>query len=112
MVKVDIFRDADGSTVKYIVSGHALLNPSGEGGDILCAAVSAVAQSAIIGLTEVAGVKPGLEIREGYLECIIPEAIDELLKEKASVILETMVLSMKDLEQQYGKHIVVNETEV
>lgn len=112
MVKVDIFRDADGSIVKYIVSGHASLNSSVGGGDILCAAVSAVAQSAVIGLTEVAGIRPGLEVHEGYLECVVPDDINGVQREKAGVILKTMVLSMKDLEQQYGKHIAVKEMEV
>jgi uncharacterized protein YsxB (DUF464 family) len=82
------------------------------GGDVVCAAVSAVTQSAVIGLKEVAGIEPGLEIEKGYLECILPEEIDERQREKADTILETMVLALKDIEEQYGKHVSVNETEV
>lgn len=122
MVRVNIYRNKQGCIVKYLVEGHACYSNSGNaprfmrrflrGGDVVCAAVSAVTQSAVIGLKEVAGIVPGLEIEKGYLECILPEEIDEKQREKADTILETMVLALKDIEEQYGKHVSVNETEV
>jgi uncharacterized protein YsxB (DUF464 family) len=123
MVRVDIYRDNSGCIVKYVVQGHAcystvcrivpgFLQKVLRGGDVVCAAVSAITQSAVIGLKEVAGIVPGMEIDKGYLECIIPEGIDEKLRERADIILDTMALALKDIENQYGNHVRVNEMEV
>jgi uncharacterized protein YsxB (DUF464 family) len=122
MVRVNIYRNNQGCIVKYLVKGHACYSGCGsasgfirrflQGGDVVCAAVSAVTQSAVIGLKEVAGIMPGLEIDKGYLECILPEQLDGKQREKADVILETMVLALKDIEEQYRSHVRVDETEV
>jgi uncharacterized protein YsxB (DUF464 family) len=123
MVLVDIHRDKEGRIVKYVLEGHACYTGKGRlargifrkaqsGGDIVCAAVSAVAQATVIGLREVAKVAAGIEITNGYLECIIPEGIDEKQREKADTVLETMTLALKDIEEQYRNHVKVNEMEV
>lgn len=123
MVQVDIHRDKDGRIVKYIVEGHAhyagssglakkILKKAAGGGDIVCAAVSAIAQAAVIGIREVAGVAAGIEINDGYLECIIPEDINEEQRQKANTVLETMALALKDIGEQYKDHVKVCETEV
>lgn len=132
MTEVRIYRDNKNNVVKYIVSGHArygklpgfieyimrLFLIRGHAGypeagkDVVCAAVSSIAQSAVIGLKQVLGLQLGIEIGDGYLECVLPENISDAEREKAGIILETMVFSMKDLENQYGKLIRVIETEV
>lgn len=127
-----VYRDNDGNIVKYVVEGHArylklpkfieylmrmlfIKEHSGypeAGSDVVCAAVSSIAQSAVIGLTEVLGLKAGIDTEEGYLECILPAEIDGGNRIKANVILDTMVLSLKNLEEKYIKLIKIIEMEV
>ena len=92
MVEICIYRDENGSICKYIVSGHAnyvrMPGPamavlklfSGKdknaGFDTVCASVSSITQNAIVGLKGVLGLNPGLEVEDGYLECIIPGGLD------------------------------------
>ena len=51
-------------------------------------------------------------MREGYLACIIPETISEPERRDADILLKTLVLSLKDLEEQYGDYITITELEV
>ena len=96
--------------VKYTVSGHTGFGEAGE--DIVCAAVSALCQAALNGLTDVIGISAGFEVREGYLECVIPEMLSENQRRDADILLNTLVLSLKDLEEQYGDYITITELEV
>ena len=106
MTEVNIYRDKAGRIVKYKVEGHT--GAGAEGNDIVCAAVSAVTQAAIVGLEEVAGIKPKIRVRNGYLECEVPQ-LEGQKRERADVILETMFLSVKNLQEQHGKFLKVIE---
>ncbi len=128
MVEICIYRDENGSICKYIVSGHAnyvrMPGParavlklfSGKdknaGFDTVCASVSSITQNAIVGLKGVLGLNPGLEVEDGYLECIIPGGLDSKMLEKTGVLLETMYLSLKNIEEQYCDYVKVKEMEV
>ncbi len=96
--------------VKYTVSGHTGYGEAGE--DIVCAAVSALCQAALNGLTDVIGISAGFEVREGYLECVIPERLSEDTRRDADILLKTLLLSLKNLEEQYGDYITITELEV
>ena len=129
MISIVINRDGKGSIAGFTVEGHAeyirfpalfetivkslfIRKGSYAGFDTICAAVSAVTQSAVLGLKEVLDVPVGIEIEDGFLECILPEHLDRDVREKADIILETMVLSLKDLAGQYKEHIEIVEAEV
>jgi len=90
----------------YSVRGHAGYKPPGE--DIVCAAVSMLAQTALLGLHRF--IREGLtyEILEsGVLRCTLPGETDEKERVQADAILETMVLGLKNLEKSYPKYIRV-----
>jgi hypothetical protein len=110
MIHAEIFKDENGNIVKYKIYGHSGYAKAGS--DIVCAAVSSVSQAAVLGLTRVLGIQVGLEIKDAYLECILPEKLDECIRQKANVILETMVLTLKEFEDQYSKYVQVLEQEV
>lgn len=125
MVRVGIHRNSGNHIVKYVVEGHAcytgnektgfvqrLFRRAPETGDVVCAAVSAVAQAAVIGLREVAGIVTGIEISDGYLECIVPGNMDRKQRDKVDTVLETMALALKDIEEQYRDHVKIYEMEV
>lgn len=110
MTNVKIYRNDDQQIVKYVVEGHSEFAKRGK--DIVCAAVSAVAQTAALGLVRIAGIQVGYEIGEAYFECVLPEDIGEEARKKADVILETMVLGIKEFDEQYGQYIRISEVEV
>lgn len=53
-----------------------------------------------------------LEDADAIFECILPEYLDITAREKANVILETMLISLRNLEQKYKKYLSVVEVEV
>ncbi|WHH58163.1 ribosomal-processing cysteine protease Prp [Petroclostridium sp. X23] len=114
MIHVDVFKDKKNNIVKYIIYGHS--GYAKVGSDIVCAAVSSVSQSAVLGLTRVLNIQVGLEVRESmkepYLECVLPQELSADLREKANIILETMLLTLREFEEQYRKYIRILEQEV
>lgn len=104
MTIIKIFRRG-GDIVEVEIKGHTGYAKAGR--DIVCSAVSTLAQGALLGLAEVAGVKTestkGEEI--GYLNFRLAEEIKGEKRIKAQAILETMYLGLKDLEKSYPRHI-------
>lgn len=109
MTKINIYRNGK-DIIKYKVSGHTEF--ANEGEDIVCAAISALSMNALNGLTDVVGILVGYEVRDGYLECILPAEISEEERKSANVLLEALVLSFKNLEEQYREYITIIELEV
>lgn len=89
---------------RYITAGSKAGLPE-VGYDIICASVSSIAQSAVIGLQEVAGIAPHLEVKPGYLYCRLPESLTEEQRTAADIILKTMVLSLESIRLQYKQYI-------
>ena len=134
MIEVCIYRNINGSISKYWINGHSRFSRLPKlvdfilrnlyskqyagypeaGRDVVCAAVSSIAQTPVIGLKEVVNLHIGLETDEktGYLECILPEHISAEDRIKADIILETMYLSLKNVEKQFSKLVKVVEMEV
>lgn len=108
MIRVRIQRDTAGSITEFEVSGHAGAGPYGQ--DIVCAGVSAVVFTALQGLRQVAGIPHQVKEREadGYVHCRL-EAGSPEARERAQVILETMVAGLRDMEKDYRKYIRVTE---
>lgn len=112
MIRIIIRRDPKGYITEFIAEGHAGYKEKGE--DIVCAGVSAITGTAIIGLERVIGIKPILETdtKKGYLRCKLPEDVPAEHLNAISIILETMVLSLKDISNQYKKFVKVLDKEV
>ena len=96
--------------VKYIVDGHAEYSEKGE--DIVCAAISALSMHTLNGLSDVVGISVGFEVREAYLECILPDNLSTEVAKSAKVLLDALYLSLDNLQKQYGKYITITELEV
>jgi uncharacterized protein YsxB (DUF464 family) len=106
MIKAVIFRDIQESLVGFDISGHAGYAERGQ--DIVCAAVSFLATTTVNSLEEQLTVSPHFEVDEadGHLHCYLAlEKIDRDDREKAQVILKTLEIGLKSLEQEYGKYI-------
>ena len=100
MISVTVTR-RDNRITGLVVSGHAGYAVHGK--DVVCAAVSSIAQTALLGLMHY-NEKVEYERKEdGYLSFIVPQG------EKNQAIAETAVLGLKDLATGYGTFLKVEE---
>ena len=67
MIAVEVYRDAGGRVRGFGCSGHADFGEHGE--DIVCAAVSAIAQTTVLGLMRHLDVPVDVKQKPGLLEC-------------------------------------------
>ena len=109
MTKICVYKKGN-HIVKYTVEGHT--GYSDEGSDIVCAAVSTVATHTLNGLTDVVMISVGYEIGDAYFECIVPDDLSEEKRKQASVLLDSMYLTFKNLEEQYKEYITIIDMEV
>lgn len=84
-------------------SGHT--GYAEEGHDIVCAALSSILQTALLGLIKVADIDVESETGDGYLRFAIPEDIDDVRRASADIILDTMYEGVNDLYQGLSKYI-------
>lgn len=105
MVNVEIYYE--GNLVKgFVAKGHAGAAPRGE--DLVCASVSALTQTALLGLDAFLPVKPVWQVdAQGYLECWLPEGLTAADSAKAEVIFRTLELGLKSIEEGYGQYLKV-----
>ena len=103
-------RRKNGKIIKVSCDGHTDYGEEGE--DIVCAALSSVVQTAVLGLMQVARLDVGYKVnaREGLLELTVPNQMDETERNNADMILETMFLGIADLNSEYGKYIKLEVT--
>lgn len=93
----------------YIASvecdGHTNYGEKGE--DIVCAALSSVVQTALLGLMAVVGVNVDIKRNDnkGYLKFSLPEYLSIEDKEKCELILQTMLCGVSDLNTGYSDFI-------
>ncbi len=105
MTSVIITKNNLGEIVELTCDGHTGYGVAGE--DIVCAALSSIVQTAVLGLFSVAEVN--LEFKRddkiGYLHLKLPKNITEEQNEKAQVILKTLLLGISDLYEGYSDFI-------
>ena len=106
MTKIKIFRNSSGAITGFSASGHTSEDGQ-QGSDIYCAAVSAITQTACIGLEEVAKVRLKLNMRSGYLSARL--APEEAAGEACRTILETMLLGLVSFDEANPGHIQIME---
>ncbi|MGE5398380.1 MAG: ribosomal-processing cysteine protease Prp [Chitinophagales bacterium] len=103
MVTIEILKDSEDSTVAFRVEGHAGFGESGE--DIICAGVSAVTQTALVGLLKYLDKKPVHQRKPGLLACSLPEDLGHEDAQKAKFILGTMEEGLKEIEHSHGEFV-------
>jgi hypothetical protein len=103
MTKVTIYKEK-GKVVKLVSDGHTDYGEEGE--DIVCAALSSVIQTAVLGLLQVAAIPLKYEIRDkgAYLCFELPE-LNETQRHDADVIIDTMLCGISDLIEGYSDFI-------
>ena len=94
----------NGHVVSLRADGHTGYGVEGE--DIVCAALSSVIQTAVLGLMRVAGINVGFETDAdgGVLELVIPD-LSGNDRHNADMILDTMLCGIADLHEGYSDFI-------
>lgn len=107
MIKVTINRTADGIK-SFEMTGHADFAKHGQ--DIVCAGASAVVFGSINAIEALCGVKAKVNLGKdgGYLLYTLPK-LDSDTFQRAQLLLEGMLVSLKTIELDYGKYIQIHE---
>lgn len=107
MIRVDLYLNQQGEIQSFEVKGHAGYAPKGE--DIVCAAVSALTFGTVNAITELLAVPLAVEMEEegGFLHCTVPSGLAQDVQEKVQLLLQGMHLSLRSIEQEYGRHLKI-----
>lgn len=104
MTKIKFFKRQD-KFMGFECSGHTGYAEYGK--DILCAALSGMTQSCMMGLTKV--LKINILIKknddDGYLKIELPKKITEDNLRLSQILFDTLYISIKDLIDGYSKYI-------
>ncbi len=92
----------------FVIKGHAGMAEAGQ--DIVCAAVSILSQTALLGLDAYLSGKFTWTIEDdGFLECWLAEGLDSIELEKSQIIIHTMELGLRSMEESYGQYLQVRK---
>lgn len=98
----------DGRITEVEIKGHARYARHGK--DIVCAAVSATAQAALMGLMKYSSEAVAYTVGEdGYMRFAVPKGADETEQAVLAAIAETMLIGLKDIESGYGAFVKLEE---
>lgn len=94
-----------GRVVAISCDGHTGYGVQGE--DIVCAALSSIVQTAILGLLSVVGIDVNMkrDDEKGYISAELPEKMTEKQRIQAAAILDTCLLGIGDLYEGYSDFI-------
>lgn len=109
MIEIKIYRD-DQSILGFSVSGHSAFGTWGS--DIVCSAISALSQTALLALNQVAGVVPEWKRKDGLLECRVPADVDQGRLATCQVIFKTILIGIDNIAGQYPDFVKVSNEEV
>ncbi len=110
MIRVT-FLHQNGRPVGFICTGHAGFAEAGS--DIVCSAVSALAQTAVLGLVEVAHIPAGYSVREeGSLRCMIGGDATDAQRKDAALLLDTLAAGLRAVDESYPGYLKFSDREV
>ena len=95
----------NGSVVEVEASGHTGYREEGE--DIVCAGISTLLQSSLLGLLQVAkvNVKYTIDTETGKLKFTLPNDITAEERHDCDVILNTLLCGLQDFYTEYSDFI-------
>lgn len=99
------FRKKGNDIISMEIDGHTEFGVEGE--DIVCAGLSCVAQTAVLGIFRVAQVNATYQVDEerGYLLLELPENLSEEERKICNIILQTALIGIADLRDGYSDYI-------
>ena len=109
MVLVTVIRE-QGTPVGFELTGHADQGAYGE--DIVCAGISAITETALLGITDVLKLDAAWTREEGDLRCELSRETAGEDREKAAIVFNTMIAGLTSLQQAYPKSLKFSYREV
>jgi len=103
MIKIKIFRQTEGKVSGFSVSGHS--GTAEYGKDIVCAAVSTLAQTALLGVGKHLHRSLEYKVASGDLYMKLKDEPDDLTE----AILETMILGFLEIENINPQSVRISE---
>ncbi len=101
MITVTLYKHKNSNQfAKFSVEGHA--GYAEDGFDIICAAVSVLTVNTVNSLEAFTEDAFSGEEKNGFLTCSFPEP----LSERASLLIDSMVLGLTDIQNNYGKQYI------
>ena len=104
MTNIKFFR-YNNRLVGFECLGHTGYEESGK--DVLCASISTITQSIALGLRDVCNIDTLISRDDemGYIKVEIPKDLSSDKLSGASVLLDTLFVTIKDLVEGYPKYI-------
>lgn len=99
MITITIIRK-NGRYTGFRSEGHA--EYADEGYDIICAAVSVLTTNTANSIEALTSSEVKASGKKGMLTCQFPEGLDE----KGELLVDSMVLGLKDIEAAYGSSYI------
>jgi uncharacterized protein len=115
MIIVEIVKDESEYIYGYEVFGHANFDEYGK--DIVCAAISILAQTSLMSLVDVCEIREEdieylIEEQTGYLAVNLKDGLDKEEFQRAQIVLKTFELGIKATEENYSKYVTLKYREV
>lgn len=102
MTDITIVKKQD-SITKVTCIGHT--GYAAEGEDIVCAGISTLTQTALLGLLQVAQINVKYKSKDAFLEFELPQDLSYDERHDADVILDTMLCGISDFLSEYSDYI-------
>ena len=109
MVRVIVFRE-EGTPVGFELTGHA--DQGVEGEDIVCAGISAITETALLGITDVLKLDAAWTHESGHMRCELSRETAGKDLMKAAIVFNTMIAGLTSLQQAYPKSLKFSYREV
>ncbi len=104
MISIGIQRNVENHIVGCTISGHA--GYDNHGYDIVCAAVSVLSATAMLGLTEIAHQDGDYSNESGRCDMVLFGELNQ----SGQDILETMVRGLQEISRQYPEFVTIHST--
>ena len=102
MVQISVLKNKQGMYTGFSMKGHAGYAEYGQ--DIVCAAVSVLVINTLNSIEQLTSDEPVVhsDENEGLIECSFPKGICD----KTVLLIDSMVIGLRGIEQEYGKRYV------
>lgn len=110
MIIVTVKRNERKAVNGFKVEGHA--NFAEAGFDIVCAGVSAVTVGTVNAVEELTGIVMDSRMKNGFLSADLPRACPDGAREKAELLLSSLVVMLRSIEESYGPYIKIQEMNI
>ena len=108
MTTITFYTLGEGAVAGFEAAGHANARRV-RGYDLVCCAVSALTQTGVNALEAVAGVRPAVAVRDGYLSCMLTQ--EQAQQEKVQTVLLTIRTGLTDIQKIYPNLIRIQQKE-